>query len=253
MTFRKFFAAMTAAGIGLSLPAAAEGFFNIESAESSFYVSGFIGGGFPSDADFSGVQAPEAGVPGAAGAPANIDADFDEDVFYGAAIGYQLPVSYWTYFHPRVEFEISRLESDVDDGSFNGGNQTFGGDLETTFFLINSYSDIRWTDDQLIVPYVGGGIGLADVDANIEYAGGGAPAPNFAVRGDETGFVSTLAAGVTIDTPGAFELYGEGRYYRVYDVEFDRRFIANGANGFSAEVDDDLDGFTLTAGVRARF
>ena len=86
-------------------------------------MSGFVGGGFPSDATFNGEQAPEEGVPGTAGALADIDAEIGSDAFYGASVGAKLPFKYWKYFQPRLELEVSYLENDVEGGSFNGGNQ----------------------------------------------------------------------------------------------------------------------------------
>ena len=133
---------------------ASAGLFDFDPAEGGVYASGFIGLAAPSDADFSGIQAPAAGVPGVAGAPANIEADLDQDVFYGGAVGVRLPFKYWKYFQPRVEAEISYFQSDVESGNFNGGNQTFSGDQSITFFLLNNVSDITWTDDQKVVPYM---------------------------------------------------------------------------------------------------
>ena len=56
--------------------------------EPGFYVAGFIGAGFPSDAELRGTQNPVPGAPGTAGAPARINAEFDSDIadtdFFGA-------------------------------------------------------------------------------------------------------------------------------------------------------------------------
>lgn len=119
--------------------------------------------------------------------------------------------------------------------------------------LLNNYSDIRWSDTQTVVPYVGGGLGVGQVDSNIRYAGGGALMPTFAVVGDDSGLAGTIAAGLTYETSDTFEIYSEARYYRVEGIELERRFIAGGADIFNAEVEDDLDGVTWTAGIRARF
>lgn len=67
----------------ISAPSAQAGIFDFDPAESSAYVSGFVGIAFQGDADFDGVQAPAAGVPGAVGAPAEIQADFDNDIYFG--------------------------------------------------------------------------------------------------------------------------------------------------------------------------
>lgn len=246
--------AIAATIIAGAVPAHAQGFFDTEPADSGFYISAFLGAGSQGDVDYNGIQNPAAGAPGVAGAPANVSVEFDTDTFFGGAIGYQLPFTYWNVFHPRLELEVSSISgSDVSDGSFNGGQQQFGGDQEILFVLLNNYSDIRWSDTQTIVPFVGGGLGIGQVDADIRYAGGGAVSPNFAVLGDDSGLAGTIAAGLTYEASDQFEVYSEARYYRIEGIELDRRFIAGGADAFNAAVEDDLDGVTWTAGIRARF
>ncbi len=223
------------------------------SAEGQFYVGGFVGGGFPGDASLTGTQQPEAGAPGVAGDPARIGAEYDSDINYGFVVGYDLPWEFFGIFTPRMELEYSTIDADVDTGSFNSGNQSFGGDTSIDFFLINNYTDVIWQDGQTLIPYFGGGIGVAKVDANILYAGGGATAPNFAITGDDTGLAGTFAGGLTLRTGSNWEVYGEARYYQIRNLDFERRFIGGGANLFSADVADKFDGTTLTAGLRYRF
>ena len=227
--------------------------FTLEPADGGgLFISGYVGSSSIGDANFSGVQAPVAGAPGAAGAPANVAVEFDSDAVFGGAVGYQAPLTYWTYFQPRLELEVSSLTADVSDGSFNGGDQPFSGELETTMFLVNNYSDIRWSEDQLIVPFIGGGLGVAQVEADIPYAGG-TPEPNFTARGDDTVLASTIAAGVTLDLPGAVDLYGEARYHQLFGVELERRFVGGGADLFSAALEEDVTGANFTVGARYRF
>ena len=242
----RFTALVIAVSASLALPAIAQN-------DDGWYVSGFVGVGFVNDADLRGTQDPVAGAPGAAGAPARIQAEFDSDSTLGVALGYKTPWEFFGLFNTRLELEYSTLEVDVSDGSFNGGNQSFGGDASIDFFLINNYSDIIWNDDQSVIPYIGGGLGVANVDANILYAGGGATAPNFVVTGEDSGLAGTVAGGLTWMTGTPWEVYGEARYYQIRDLEFDRRFIGNGENLFNARVDDDFDGTSLTIGARYKF
>jgi len=236
-------------------PSAYAGLFNFDPAKGGFYASGFVGLGIPDDAEFEGVQAPEGGVPGVANAPANINAAIGSDAFYGASLGAKLPFKYWKYFQPRLEVEVSYLENDVEGGSFNGGNQTFGGFQSTLFVTFNNYSDIIWKENQRIVPYFGGGIGAGVVDSGILYFpnNGTATEPTFGVIGEDTGLATITALGVTAKISDRIDLYTEGRYYKIYGVDAERRFIANGNDGFSADVDDDPSGFTVTVGTRLHF
>lgn len=219
------------------------------------YVGAFVGVAVPFDADFGGTQDPEADVPGVAGDPASVDANLDSDVYFGGAIGVRLPFKFLKTFQPRWELEVSHYESNVGSGEFNGGDQTFSGDQSQTFFLINSYNDIRWKDDQKIVPYFGGGFGFGVVDSDIRYFpnNGTLTAPNFAAQGEDTGFATVSTVGVTLNASEKFDIYTEARYFKTYGIDADRRFIADGNDGFSAGLDDDPDGLSFTVGTRVKF
>jgi hypothetical protein len=251
----RFLFAISTSVLGLALlPASAHaGIFDTDPAEGGVYVSGFVGISLPSELNFEGIQAPETGSPGAAGAPANVRADLDNDVYFGGAVGARLPFKYWKYFQPRLELELSYTDNSVSEGSFNGGTQTFSGDQSVLFGFLNSSSDIIWEDDQKIVPFIGGGLGFADVDSNILYAGGGATSPNFGVIGSSSNFVTHSSAGLTFKATQKNDLFLEARYYTIYDVDQERRFIADGADIFNADVDDNVSGFTLTVGTRFNF
>ena len=147
----------------------AKGLFDTDPAEGGFYVSGFVGAGFANDAGFDGTQDPAAGSPGTFGAPAEIDAEFDTDVYFGGALGYRLPYRFLTYFQPRLELEVSYLDAGVDGGSFNGGDQIFSGSQESLFILGNSLTEIIWSENQAVIPYFGGGLGVGIIDNNIQY------------------------------------------------------------------------------------
>lgn len=261
-TIKKLGCASLLAATCLSTTATAQGLFGAEPADSGVYVSAFVGAGFPGDASFEGTQTPDAAIPATvggsvAGAPASVIAEFGTDIYFGGAIGYQLPFQFWGLFHPRIELEVSYLDTDVDGGSFNGGNQIFTGSQESLFIFANNYTDIKWRDDQLVIPYFGGGFGVGFIDTNILYvppAAPFAPAPAFGAIGDDTGFATQTAIGATVVLTEQLELYGEGRYLKTYGIDAERRFLAGGnADLFNADISDRPDGFTLSAGVRYRF
>ena len=236
--------------------ASAEGLFNLQPAPSGFYLSTFGGGSFLNDAEFTGVSNPEAGVPGptgVAGVPLTVDTEFSSSYTVGGALGYQLPFTYFGVFHPRLEVEVSYLENTVAGGSFNGGAQNFSGDQETLFLYLNNYSDIKLSPDQRFVPYVGGGLGVGFVDSKILYFPASAGAPTFGVIGDDAAFAGHVAAGASYALDGGLELYSEGRYFRIQNVDLERRFIGGGADLFNGDVEDDIEGFTVTGGLRWRF
>jgi len=234
-------------------PTAHAGIFDRTPAEGNVYVSGFIGGSFPGDVNFEGVQAPATGSPGTAGAPATVNAEFDTDIYYGGAVGARLPFKFLKYFQPRLEAEVSYQSTDVSAGSFNGGNQTFSGNQSTFYVLVNSYSDIIWEDNQRLVPYVGGGIGVGVVETDIQYFGAAALAPVFRTFGDSTNFATVSTLGVTAKVSDKIDIFTEGRYSKIYGVDVERRFIGGGSDIFNANLDDNPGGFSLTIGTRLNF
>jgi len=244
-------------GLTFAAPSAfAGGLFSFDPAEPGFYISGHGGVSFLSDSTFEGVSDPVAGIPGptgAAGVPLNVDVNYDTGYTFGGAVGYQLPFKYWGVFHPRLELEVSYLESDVSAGSFNGGNQTFQGSQDAVFVYLNNYSDIKFSEDQKLVPYIGGGFGAAFVNSDVGYFPGAATAPTFAVTGDDTAFASHAAVGLSYELSENLDLYSEARYFRIYSTNLDRTFVGGGANLFNGEVDDNIEGINVTAGVRLRF
>lgn len=261
---------ITLAAVGLCIgPASADGFFgtverafNMEPAEDGWYVSAFVGAGFLGDDTFEGIQDPDPGIPSpagnVAGVPAIVELDFNPDVFFGGSIGYKLPFTYLDYFHPRLELEVSYTDADVDEGGFFNdagiaGGQTFSGDQEILFIFLNNHSDIRWRNDQKIVPYFGSGLGLGIVKTSISYFPPTAPGPVFEVDGDDVAFATNLNIGVTWEATERVEFYTESRYFTLYNVQADRNFIGGGAEIFNADLDDNVKGVTVKAGMRFNF
>lgn len=246
--------ALTAAAATLPMQAQARDNAKFEP-EGGAYVSVLAGVTLPSDSDFDGVQAPVAPSPGTAGAPAVVEVGFESDFTGSIAAGYRLPRAFLGIFQPSIEIEYSRTTPGVESGAFNGGNQTFSGGFDIDSYTIGYQSDIRWKNDQKIIPFLGGGIGIADVNANAAYFpnNGVATAPTFAVRDSDTGLSLHSNIGATYVLNDNFDLHGRVRYQRITELEFDRRFIAGGNDAFNAELDGSFETVSLLAGVRYRF
>ncbi len=245
--------AMLVAGIALAFPSIASA--QDGSSESGPYVTLKGGVTLPSDETFDGVQNPEGASPGAAGAPAVVDLQYDEDFTFAGSIGYRFDRRVFGIFQPSIEVEYSYASVDVSGGAFNGGNQTFGGDLDINTFTLNYRSDIRWSDTQTIVPFTGGGIGIADVDANATYFpnNGVATAPTFAIRGSDTGLVLHSNAGLSFKLTDQVDLETSVRYQRITGLDLDRRFVAGGSDDFNAALDGRYETVSAFAGIRFRF
>ena len=243
------------AGSAVVMPTGASAQDNRDAPESGFYVGAKIGVTSPSDETFDGVQAPEGASPGAAGAPAVVSAEFDEDVTFAGTVGYRFGTRFLGVFEPRIEVEYSYASADISGGNFNGGDQTFGGDVDVNTFTIGYRSDIRWSDTQRIVPFTGGAIGVADVDSNISYFpnNGVATAPTFALTGSDTGFVTQSNVGLSFQLTDQIDLETSVRYQRITGLDFERRFVGGGNNDFNADLSGSLETVSGFAGLRYRF
>lgn len=231
MTFKSVL--VSAIAIATAMGSASAGIFDTEPAQGGAYVAIFGGGAFPSDVDVEGVVD---------AAQFNTSADLDSSFTYGGALGLQLGFRYLRVFQPRLELEVSRQSNDF---SLPGGGS---GEQDATFVFLNNYSDIVFTPGQRITPYIGGGLGFGVIDSSAVFSGAADP---FSLSGDDTRFAGHIAAGLTFDFSDRVELYGEGRYIRVQNIDFDDddfggQFTATGLTG-------DLDNFTLTGGLRFRF
>ncbi len=239
--------------IAFAAPAAAQS--DNFTPEGGVYVSLQAGVTSPSDETFTGVQDPQGASPGVAGAPASVDVQSDEGFVGTVAVGYRIPKRIFGLFQPSVEVEYSYAEADVSGGSFNGGNQTFGGSAEVNTFSINYQSDIRWSDNQKVIPFWGGGIGVAEVEPGVNYFpnNGVATAPTFAITGSDTGLSLQSNIGVQFVLSDNIELQTRVRYQRVSGLDFERTFVGGGANAFNADLDGRFETVSLLAGVRYRF
>jgi len=222
--------------------------------DEGFYITAGGGLEFFNDSDFDGVQDPVAGVPGVAGAPANVDVDYNSGFSFRGGIGYEFKKGVLIKnLVPRVEVEFAYAEANVGSGSFNGGDQTFVGDIDRYAISAALYSDIRWSDNQKIIPYFGGGVGVGVVDADVGYFPATATAPTFQVDGSSSDFSTFSAIGLTVKATDRFDVFLEGRYTRTSSGDFERQFIGDGSGNFSADLSDDTESFGVGLGARFRF
>ncbi len=123
----------------------------------TMYISGKAESVFLDDADLTGSNGGKV--------------EFDAGWGLGGAFGYD----YGTY---RAEIEVSFRENDID--AFRGLGTS--GDVSSSSFLVNGYFDFENSTD--ITPYVGGGLGLANVDFD-----------DSIINDDDTVFAYHLGAG----------------------------------------------------------
>lgn len=198
--------------------AVAQGAF--EPAEGSWYASAFGGATFVND------DVNDLGLDGG-----NLAAELDADAgyFVGAAVGGRLPFKSFGLIRTRAELEVSYQNASI---SLTDGTDT-GISLDTLFILINTVGELQWQDEQAIIPYIGGGLGVGIVSANGTNLVG--------VDTSESRFSTTNSLGLLFPN-GRTEFFAEGRYFRIWNVGEDD--LVDGVN---------VDGFNLLVGGRLKF
>lgn len=203
------------------------------------YVAGSIGYNFASD--FNG--APSEVGPLAAG----INIDFDSDITFSGAVGYSLDLE--GPLDPRFELEIGYREDDIDQININGndvsGNGPAGGDFEVTTYLVNALVDYDLGNG--FKPYVGVGVGVADIQANANYLNGAGV--QFNLQESETVFAAQGIVGASYGVTERIELFGDARYLATSEAEFER---VNAA-GATTDHEGDYNSFSINTGIRYKF
>lgn len=233
-TTKNFLTGASALALALAATgASAGGLIESNASHAGPYVSVSGGGVFANDSDFVG--------------PAGAT-QFENDTGYtiNGAIGYRFPVRIFGVLQPRVEIEGGYIDADIDGSNlaFVGG-ETIGDQSAATLYF-NSYADLRFSDNQRLVPYIGGGAGVAFLDFTArETLGSGSPL--LIASADETVFAGHAAVGATYELTDRIELFGEGRYFRFSDVNV----VFAGPPAF--RDDGRIDGYIASAGLRWRF
>ncbi len=202
--------------------------------EPGFFVAGSVGGNFQRNDPFR-VTSPTGN--------SRIFNDYKDDVGFTVAVGYQYDrpvVSFLKFLKPRFELEYNFARAELRGAS---------GRLRTDYVKGLLYSDIRWAQDQRIIPYFGTGIGIGRVDAEFQGLTQSPAGAAVSINDSTTRFSTHSSLGVTIKATERFDLYAEGRYSRTLGVKFD----ALDAVGTPLSIKSKAQAFGLGIGARARF
>ncbi len=168
----------------------------------------------------------------AAGTPYGWTTEFDSATGFSAEFG----ARYASGFRSGLEIAFSSADVDthknvtlgggsidaVDAAAIAGSPTPLGvtvadvvadgqGDISSTAIFANAYYDFNRTGS--FQPYVGAGIGFADIDVSYKPSGIGV------IDDGETKFAYQLKAGATYRLNDTFELYGEYAYRATEDIE----------------------------------
>jgi len=166
-------------------------------ADKGMYVSGNLG--------FSLLSDSTASIPGIVTAQVSFDLGFR----VGGALGYD----FGAY---RVEGEIAYRLNDTDAGTVSGGPGPVFGEVSATSFMANGYYDFPLANAPW-VPYLGFGVGFANIDADIT-----APllSPLALIDDSAIVFAWQIMAGFGYNISSTTTLTADYRYFVTADPEF---------------------------------
>lgn len=154
------------------------------------------------------------------------DLTMDRDLMFGGAVGIEDGQA-------RYEVELSRRTNDANQYKWPGGaTDLIGGDFTTTTLMANGY--YTFETNTPVKPFVTGGIGAAQVEANNVTDG------IDTLDDSDTGFAYQVGIGVDYELSETVNLDAKYRYLRVNDIGL------SGMNG-------DIESHEIMAGIRVNF
>ena len=171
-------------------------------AAKGFYIGAHGGAVFLEDADttLAALVSPFTAV--------SFETQFDPGYLFGGVVGY----GYTDMF--RVEAEVSYLDNDLDEFT-NSGSVSVDGDITALAGMVNVYLDFRpgksWR------PYIGGGIGAANLDLDIS----GVAGTPVSFSDTDTVFAYQFMAGVEYKITPRLALGAEYRFFGTDDPNFE--------------------------------
>ncbi len=181
---------------------------------------------------------------------------FDSSADYNKGIGIYAALGYAWDNGFRTELEFSYRGSDIDQIdptlAFSGfPSGSISGSTDTYSFMANVLYDFKGLSD-VVTPYVGVGVGAANVNHTISgaVAAGGAPTPalSIAYGASRTSLAGQAIAGVAVDLAEGLTLDVSYRYFKPIKQTF-----AGTLNGSTAGFKVETESHNIFAGLRWSF
>ncbi len=154
----------------------------------------------------------------------NLQINFDQGYAAGGAVGRRLTRAV------RAELEYVYRSQTPDAINFNGNEQNnISGQQSSHAGMMNVIYDLVIGNGN-IVPYIGGGVGVAGVDSQIRYGGMGST-----LDGDDSGIAYQWMAGLTYRAQPNMEMFVEYRFFEIDDPKLNR-FGGPPVNGAPANI-----------------
>jgi opacity protein-like surface antigen len=204
-------------------------------ARDGWYASAGVGPNFKDSENFNGSFA---------GNNVTFTADYSDNAVYGASLGYAMP-SGW-----RPEFAIDVRSNDVSSLAYNGNSSTdVTGHEDADTFMFNIWYDFQLSREwRRLHPYVGGGVGFAQV--GMHSISLSSIDPYASVDDTQTLLAYQLGLGASYDLAPSWKLLAEFRYLASDTADF--RYTAP-APVNSGTVNAGYSAESLMFGVRYEF
>lgn len=203
--------------------------------ESRFYVSAFAGATFIDDVVLRGLVG---------GNPQTVELDFDTGYVIGGSLGH----NYGEIFDGvglRAEIELSYSDNNIDEIFFSGNGPAaeinVDGDFSSTNLFVNALFDLPGLGNDLITPYVGGGLGVAFTNLDAIYG------PGVLLDSNEENFAAQAIIGASVSATENVDLFVEGRYSRIFNLETPRLAPTGALTGV---IEDNVDTYGVNFGLR---
>ena len=171
-------------------------------------------------------------------APGTVTTDYDDGLAVRAAYGYQ-------FASFRAEIELAKYVNDVESHSLGGANLDGPtGEASALTLMVNGYIDFDTGSGSALTPYIGLGIGNADLD----FSGYGVNAIPNVLDDDDSVLAYQLMLGGSYALSPSTSLYGEYRYLTADDASVQTSFETGGV-----ETGIDYDANILQFGINFNF
>jgi len=171
-----------------------------------------------------------------------LDLDFDTGGFVAGQFGYKFRGTKMGRF--RAEAELSYRSNDVDDIVFNGVDRIGSGNQDVLAGLMNLFYDIN-AHSKRFIPFVGAGIGLANINADVAYS------PGAFIDDDDTTFAYQFIVGAQYKLTKKLSIVGDARYFALASPELTR--FGGPAPAAFVDLDSEYDSLTTSIGLRFNF
>ena len=190
-----------------------------QAADKGMYFSANWGSGILSDAD---------------SAPLGIVSETSVDLGFnlGGAIGYD-------YGPVRAEFELAYHHNDFNELSTGGVTVPAFGTVSVISLMVNGYYDFH-SENSPLVPYLGAGVGLANIEENLSVIG-----LQFVDDDNTNAFAYQFMAGLGFNINPTTTLTAGYRFFATLDPEF--------KDSAGTPFDSEYQSHEITLGIRVAF